>query len=156
MKCPFCGHEDTKVTDSRTASDAIAIRRRRQCLACHQRFTTFETVELAIQVQKRDGTYQDFVFEKLEAGLLAACQHTKISREQVKALASGIVNELQQDQCREVRSTWLGERVMERLRSLDSVAYIRFACVYGRFKDLEQVKEVIASISPKDGETICP
>jgi transcriptional repressor NrdR len=151
MKCPFCHHEGLKVTDSRDATEMNAIRRRRECLQCLKRFTTFETIELTVQVQKRDGTYEDFQQQKLINGLAAACRHTKISYDQVIALASKITNELLQSQVREI-STWqLGEMVMQHLQTLDSIAYIRFACVYRRFKDLRELEEAISMIHSKDG-----
>ena len=90
MKCPFCGNEESKVTDSRNGADSRTIRRRRECLRCMRRFTTFESIDLTIQVKKRDGKYQEFQMEKLIRGLDAACRHTRISHDQVRALASDI------------------------------------------------------------------
>ncbi len=150
MKCPFCRHEGLKVTDSRDAPEMNAVRRRRECLQCLKRFTTFETIELTVQVQKRDGTYEDFQQQKLINGLAAACRHTKISHDQMIALASQITNELVQSQVREISTTKLGEIVMKHLQALDPIAYIRFACVYQRFKDLEELKEAIKVIPCKD------
>ncbi|MBA3720844.1 MAG: transcriptional repressor NrdR [Parachlamydiaceae bacterium] len=150
MKCPFCHHEGLKVTDSREATEMNAIRRRRECLQCSKRFTTFETVELSVQVLKRDGTYEDFQMHKLINGLAAACQHTKISHEQVVALASMITDELMQSQVREISTTELGEIVIRHLQALDPIAYIRFACVYKRFKDLGELEEAIKTIQYKD------
>src|SRR5688500_4743193 len=137
MRCPFCQYEGLKVTDSRNATEMNGIRRRRECLRCLKRFTTFETVELTMQVQKREGTYEDFEKQKLIKGLAAACHHTKISYDQVIALASQITDELMQSQLREISTTQIGEMVMKHLQSLDPIAYIRFACVYRRFKDLK-------------------
>lgn len=150
MKCPFCKHEELKVIDSRDALDMNAIKRRRECLKCDKRFTTFETVELTMQVQKRDGRYQDFQQQKLLKGLQAACLHTKISSDQVIALASEITEELIQNQIREIKTYELGEMVMRRLLVLDPIAYIRFACVYRRFQDIEELMEAIQWINPKD------
>src|SRR5690625_4720913 len=130
MKCPFCGNEEMKVTDSRNALDANAIRRRRECLNCNQRFTTFETIELTIQVRKRDGLYEDFQEDKLISGLEAACHHTRISHEQVRNLASKITGELMERQVREISTKEIGEIVMKYLKTMDTIAYIRFACVY--------------------------
>lgn len=149
MKCPFCAHEDLKVTDSRNAIDANAIRRRRECLKCNRRFTTFETMELTIQVLKRDGRYEDFNEQKLINGLEAACRHTRISHEQVRILASRITSELMQRQVREVSTQEIGEVVMKYLKMMDTIAYIRFACVYRRFKDIGELMEVIHSIESK-------
>ncbi|MCH9627662.1 MAG: Transcriptional repressor NrdR [Chlamydiales bacterium] len=150
MKCPFCGNEELKVTDSRNALDANAIRRRRECLNCARRFTTFETVELTIQVCKRNGLYEDFQEEKLTSGLEAACRHTRISHEQVRTLASRITSELMSRQVREISTKEIGEIVMKYLKSMDTIAYIRFACVYRRFKDIGELMEAIQSIEPKD------
>lgn len=150
MKCPFCHHPDQKVTDSREATDVNAIRRRRECLNCLRRFTTFETIELTLQVLKRDGHYEDFQQQKLVNGLDAACRHTTLSHDQVIAIASEITGELMQQQMRQISTTELGEMVMSRLQPLDPIAYIRFACVYRRFKDIEELMEAIRFIEPKD------
>ena len=147
MKCPFCGDLDIKVTDSRNATDANAIRRRRQCLSCGKRFTTFETVDLAIQVKKRDGRYQDFNMEKLISGLSAACRHTRVSHEQVLALASEISAEIMERGVREIGTMEIGEIATEKLKHLDTIAYIRFACVYRRFKDMDELIEAIQGAS---------
>lgn len=150
MRCPFCNHDELKVADSRDASEMNAIRRRRECLKCLRRFTTFETIELTVQVHKRDGRYEDFQREKLVNGLKAACRHTKISHDQVDALAAQITGELLQRQVREISTTELGEIVMKHLQMLDAIAYIRFACVYRRFKNVEELMEAICTIKPKD------
>jgi transcriptional repressor NrdR len=149
MKCPFCAHEELKVTDSRNALDANAIRRRRECLKCARRFTTFETVELTIQVLKRDGRYEDFQEQKLINGLEAACRHTRVSHEQVRALAARITSEFLQCQVREISTKEIGEIVMKYLKGMDTIAYIRFACVYRRFKDIGELMEAIHSIELK-------
>jgi len=139
MKCPFCYGTSLKVIDSRDSVDANVIRRRRECQDCQKRFTTFETVELSMQVLKRDGRYEDFKQAKLVQGLEAACHHTKISRDQVNVLAGNITGEIMQRQERVITTEKLGELVMDALRKLDPVAYIRFACVYRRFKDIDEV-----------------
>lgn len=151
MKCPFCHHEELKVTDSRNALEVNGIKRRRECLQCARRFTTFETMELNMQVHKRDGRYEDFQQQKLIKGLELACRHTTISPDQVKALAAQITVELLQRQLQAITTTELGEIVMQHLQLLDSIAYIRFACVYRRFKNIEELMEAIQSIRPKDG-----
>jgi transcriptional repressor NrdR len=143
MRCPFCSHEELKVTDSRNATEMNGVRRRRECLSCLKRFTTFETVDLTIQVHKRDGRYEDFQQEKLVKGLDAACRHTRISHEQVRALAYKITNELMEKGIREISTTELGEFVMKELREVDTIAYIRFACVYRRFKDVDELMDAI-------------
>lgn len=150
MKCPFCDHEELKVTDSRNASEANAIRRRRQCLHCDKRFTTFETVELALQVHKKDGRYEDFQEHKLLSGLVAACRHTRISPDQVQELASTITTQIIDLQTRQISTQKIGEIVMEHLKRLDDIAYIRFACVYRRFKDIDELVEAIATLNEKD------
>lgn len=150
MLCPFCNHFDSKVTDSRNAVEQNAIRRRRECLSCQKRFTTFETVDLTIQVHKRDGRYEDFHQDKLIRGLDAACRHTRISHDQVLTLASQITADLMERQVREISTTELGKIVIRHLKELDTVAYIRFACVYHRFKDMDELIGEIKSISSSE------
>lgn len=150
MRCPFCNHEESKVTDSRNSEQVI--RRRRECFSCGKRFTTFESVELTIQVRKRDGNYEDFSQEKLIRGLEAACRHTRISRHQVREIASKITAELTERQTREIDALELGEIVMHHLQALDTVAYIRFACVYRRFKDVDELKDAIDNVTPHDNK----
>lgn len=157
MRCPFCNHEESKVTDSRGADQTNAIRRRRECLKCLRRFTTFETVELTLQVHKRSGYFEDFDQEKLIKGLDAACRHTRISHQQVREIAYKITAELMERGIREIETTELGEIVMNHLRDLDMVSYIRFACVYKRFKDVDELKnalEHIASYDPKESKRV--
>src|SRR5579872_4319696 len=151
MRCPFCNHEESKVTDSRDAVEMNAIRRRRECCQCMRRFTTFETVDVSLQVKKRDGTYEDFQQEKLMNGMDAACRHTRISHDQVRALAYKIKADLVARGIREISSRELGDIVMQHLQETDVVAYIRFACVYKRFKDIRELLEAIQSIAPKGG-----
>lgn len=151
MKCPFCRHKDLKVIDSREAPEMNAIRRRRECLECLRRFTTFETIELSVQVLKRDGRYEDFQQQKLINGLEAACRHTTVSHDQLTALSVKITDELMGRQVREVTTTELGELMMKKLKALDPIAYIRFACVYRRFKDVDELMEEIQSIKVKPG-----
>lgn len=152
MKCPFCHQQELKVTDSRDAPEMNAIRRRRECLQCLRRFTTFETIELGIQVYKRDGRYEDFQKQKLIKGLELACQHTTISREQVLALAAQITGLIMQRQVREISTKELGDLVIQHLQGLDPIAYIRFACVYRRLKNVNELIEVINSIPSKDDD----
>jgi len=150
MKCPYCHQTDLKVIDSRESSETNAVRRRRECLNCLQRFTTFETIELSLQVHKRDGRYEEFQQQKLIKGLDAACRHTTISHDQVIALASKITNEIMQKQLSEISTKELGDMAMKCLQGLDPIAYIRFACVYKRFKNIEELMDAIQSIRPKD------
>lgn len=152
MHCPFCNHPELKVTDSRNAVEQNAVRRRRECLSCMRRFTTFETIDVTIQVKKRDGRYEDFQQEKLVKGLDAACRHSRTSHEQVRTLAYEITADLLERQVREITTTELGAIVMQRLKNLDLVAYIRFACVYRRFKNAEELVKAIKEITPKDGQ----
>lgn len=145
MKCPSCHGTNLKVIDSREAVETSSIRRRRECQDCQKRFTTFETIELSIQVHKRDGRFEDFQEQKLINGLDAACRHTKISRNQVADLSAKITAEIMQRQENVISTQELGEVVMSHLRELDPVAYIRFACVYRRFKDIDDVMREIKS-----------
>ena len=149
MRCPFCTYEESKVTDSRGTTETNSIRRRRECLGCGRRFTTFETVDISLQVQKRAGNYEDFNLQKLIKGLAAASRHTRISHDQVRDLASSISFELIEKQVREIDTTKLGELVMKKLQKLDTVAYIRFACVYRRFKDVGEIIDVIHNCSER-------
>ena len=137
MKCPYCQHEELKVTDSRNSHENNAIRRRRECLACGKRFTTFETVEAVnppILVRKRDGSVEPYQQQKLIQGLEAACRHTSISRDQVVQLAAMITDGFVNQQMQEVDSAEIGEKVMLSLEEMDRLAHIRYACVYRRFK----------------------
>jgi transcriptional repressor NrdR len=154
MKCPFCHSQALRVTDSRDALDINAIRRRRECLHCSRRFTTFETVEPTMQVHKRDGCYEEFQQKKLIDGISAACRHTTISHEQVNALASTITRDLMERQAKEISTTEIGEMVMAHLEKMDPIAYIRFACVYRRFKDVRELMDAIASTQTKDDTPI--
>ena len=146
MRCPFCSHEELKVTDSRNVTESNAVRRRRECLKCFRRFTTFETVDLTIQVQKRDGRYEDFLQEKLIKGLDAACRHTRVSHDQVRAIAYKIAADLMEKQVREIKTSELGEIVMKYLQGLDMIAYIRFACVYRRFQHVGELMDALENI----------
>jgi transcriptional repressor NrdR len=129
-----------------------AIRRRRECCQCMKRFTTFETVDLSLQVKKRDGTFEDFQQEKLIHGMDAACRHTRVSHDQVRGIAYKIKSELMAKGVREISSQELGDIVIRQLKETDVVAYIRFACVYKRFKDVRELLEAIQEL--KNEETI--
>ena len=137
MKCPYCGYQESKVVDSRHADDSTSIRRRRECLSCQRRFTTYETVEsLPIIVVKRDGTRQAFDRNKVLNGMLRACEKRPVPLPQLEAAVDDIEQILQNSLEREVRSERIGELVMERLKPMDEVAYVRFASVYRQFKDI--------------------
>ena len=139
MKCPFCGHQEDKVVDSRGSSEGMAIRRRRECLSCGKRFTTYEHIEeQQLMVSKKDGRREPFDRAKLLGGLLKACEKRPVSMDQLEQLVDDIERELSANFEREVSSREIGERVMKRLHSLDPVAYVRFASVYREFKDVEQ------------------
>ncbi len=148
MRCPFCHHEELRVIDSRDTTEMNAIRRRRECLECMRRFTTFETIELTMQVHKKDGRYEDFQQEKLVKGMQAACRHTAISHDEVMSLASRITGDLLQRQVRQISTRELGQIVMQHLKRLDPIAYIRYACVYKRFKNIEELVDAIGTVDP--------
>ena len=137
MKCPFCGDQESKVIDSRHSEDGLSIRRRRECQACQKRFTTYETVEsLPIVVIKRDNSRQAFDRNKVLNGMLRACEKRPVPLAELEAAADEIEQVIQNTLDREVSTTRIGELVMERLKPLDEVAYVRFASVYRQFKDI--------------------
>ena len=137
MKCPYCAHLESKVVDSRPADEGSSIRRRRECLACRKRFTTYEIMEsLPLMVIKRDGSRQAFDKNKLLGSMLKACEKRSVSMSTLERLAGEIEQSLQNEMEREVPSTEIGELVMERLKKVDEVAYVRFASVYRQFKDI--------------------
>jgi transcriptional repressor NrdR len=144
MYCPFCGHIETKVTDSRLAGEGRQIRRRRECLSCGERFTTFETAELVMPVVvKGDRSRQTFDESKLRAGMEKALEKRPVPREQIDEALSRITHKVRSLGDREVQSRAIGELVMEELRQLDEVAYVRFASVYRQFEDVEAFHEEI-------------
>ena len=138
MKCPYCGYLESKVVDSRPADEGTSIRRRRECLACHKRFTTYETMEsLPLMGIKKDGSRQSFDRGKVLSGLIRACEKRPVSYQTLEGLVSEIEQALQNQMDREISSARIGELVMERLKKLDEVAYVRFASVYREFKDID-------------------
>jgi transcriptional repressor NrdR len=144
MHCPFCSAEDTKVIDSRLVAEGDQVRRRRECLSCHERFTTYEIAELVMpRIIKQDGTRQPFDENKLRAGLLRALEKRPVSIESIELSINNIKHFLQATGEREVKSLTVGEKVMEQLQKLDEVAYVRFASVYRRFKDLNEFRKEI-------------
>lgn len=149
MICPFCKHGEDKVVDSRSSGSAI--RRRRECLACNRRFTTYEYVEVvSLTVIKRDNTREPFAREKLLSGILTACKKRKISRQMVDDIVADIENQLLHSDSQEVRYDQIGNMVMDALRKIDPVAYVRFASVYREFKEVgEFVDQVLALQHPK-------
>ena len=137
MRCPYCANPESKVVDSRPSDEGTSIRRRRECLVCHKRFTTYETVEcLPLVVIKRDGSRQSFDKSKLLNGMIRACEKRPVPFQTLESIANEIEQTLQNQMDREVTSTRIGELVMERLKQVDEVAYVRFASVYRQFKDI--------------------
>ena len=137
MKCPFCGHQEDKVMDSRPSKGGSAIRRRRECLKCEKRFTTYEQIEEILpMVVKRDARREPFDRLKIVAGVRKAVEKRPVSSEKIEALVDDIENALMERAAKEINSTEIGEMVMNRLKDLDDVAYVRFASVYRQFKDI--------------------
>ena len=138
MRCPLCGYSESKVIDSRPADEGSSIRRRRECLSCSKRFTTYETVEsLPMVVVKKDGSRQSFERRKVLGGMIRACEKRPVPLAELEKIAEEIEQDLQNSTEREVSTEAIGERVMDRLRSVDQVAYVRFASVYRQFKDID-------------------
>ena len=147
MKCPFCGFLESKVIDSRPAEEGTTIRRRRECLACQKRFTTYETIEhLPLVVVKRDGSRQQFDRVKLINGMVRACEKRPVPLAKLEAASAEIEQVVQNSLEREVKSDYIGELVMERLKPLDEVSYVRFASVYRQFKDINSFRNEINKI----------
>ena len=147
MKCPFCGHENTRVIDSRPAEDNSSIRRRRVCDECDKRFTTYETVEsLPMVVVKKDGSRQSFERGKVLGGMIRACEKRPVPVAKLEKIAADIEKELQSSMEREISTEIIGERVMEHLRIIDQVAYVRFASVYRQFKDIDSFMEELTKL----------
>ena len=145
MKCPFCGYSESKVIDSRPAEEGTTIRRRRECLSCQRRFTTYEIVErMPLVVIKRDGSRQSFDKMKLINGMLRACEKRPVSLNQLEQIADEIEQELQSGLEREISTVNIGEMVMSRLKDVDEVAYVRFASVYRSFKDINTFMDELA------------
>lgn len=139
MRCPKCGNQDDKVIDSRSVRNGDVIRRRRVCLQCGHRFTTYEEViKTSLRVIKRDGRHEELDRRKLLSGIERACEKRPISAEQIESIVDGIITELESENEREVSSMVIGQKVMEHLEELDEVAYVRFASVYRRFRDVNQ------------------
>jgi len=137
MKCPFCTHPESKVVDSRPSDEGASIRRRRECLECHKRFTTYETIEsLPLIVIKKDGNRQSFDRSKILASMVKACEKRSVPLSVLEQMALEIEQTLQNEMDREIPSSRIGELVMEKLKGLDEVAYVRFASVYRQFKDI--------------------
>lgn len=152
MRCPFCDNEDTKVIDSRPIDDGKAIRRRRECEKCVKRFTTYEKVETTIiMIIKKDGSRQAFDRDKLMNGIIKACEKRPVALADIERVVDSIERGLNNMMEKEVKSTFIGELVMEQLKDLDEVAYVRFASVYRSFKDVNTfIKEIEALVGKKN------
>ena len=137
MKCIFCGYEDSKVVDSRSSEDGNSIRRRRECLKCAKRFTTYEMVESTpVLVIKNDGSRQAFDAQKIKRGIIKSCEKRPVSMSQIDELVRDIEKQINNSLLQEIKSSEIGEMVMDRLKKLDEISYVRFAAVYRKFKDI--------------------
>jgi len=156
MKCPYCHFEDTQVTDSRITESGTAVKRRRKCIQCERRFTTYERIErIGLTVVKKDNTREEYSRDKLLGSMVVACAKRPVPADKLEEAVNEIEAQLFRLGTSEVPSTMIGEMVMHRLRELDEVAYIRFASVYRNFADLEEMREAmegVASIHPPDNE----
>ena len=147
MKCPFCGFEESKVVDSRATEDNTTIRRRRECLKCNKRYTTYEKIEdFPILVIKKDFTRENFNKEKIINGLIIACQKRPVSRKQIEDIAYDIEKTISNSMLTEIPSNDIGEMVMSRLKEVDEISYVRFASVYRQFKDINRFLEEIKNL----------
>ena len=147
MKCPFCNAADTRVIDSRPADDNASIRRRRQCETCGKRFTTYEKLEtMPLMIVKKDNSREPYDRSKIEAGIIRSCHKRPVSSEQISNLVDQIENALFAKEEREISSSVIGELVMEKLKDLDPVAYVRFASVYREFKDVDTFMQALTKL----------
>lgn len=147
MKCPFCNSESTRVSDKRETEERRATRRRRECLKCKKRFTTYERIEnIDLVVVKKDKTRQDFDLNKIKTGLIKACEKRAISRNVIDKTAYEIESELLKKKRREVKSSDIGSVIMKKLKKLDKVAYVRFASVYKEFEDIKEFKKELETL----------
>lgn len=147
MKCPFCGHEDSKVIDSRESKKGISIRRRRECISCARRFTTYEKIEeIPYMIVKKDGSRQLYDHQKLLRGLLKACEKRPIPVSKFEEIVEEIESRLQERPEKEMKSSEIGQMVMDRLKDLDKVAYVRFASVYREFRDVMEFKQELETL----------
>ncbi len=151
MRCPYCNHEESKVVDSRPTDENQAIRRRRECINCHKRFTTYEKIEdIPLMVIKKDGTRELFDRNKLITGIMRACQKRAIPNNVLNSIADDVEMYISQSQDKEVKTSDIGERVLEKLIDIDEVAYARFASVYREFRDLESFMSELETMIQKD------
>jgi transcriptional repressor NrdR len=147
MKCTYCGYKDSKVIDSRSTDESNSIRRRRECLNCGKRFTTYENIEtVPLLVIKNDGSRQAFDAEKIKKGLIKACEKRPVSISQIDLIVADIEKTLSNSLSQEVKSNEIGELVMKKLKELDDIAYVRFACVYRKFEDVTKLIKFLENI----------
>ncbi len=150
MKCPFCSHTEDKVIDSRSSNEGKSVRRRRECLKCKKRFTTYEYIEeVALMVIKKDGRREPFDRNKIVSGIVKACEKRPVSVQKIEGIVEKIEKDLQKSFDKEVKAQAIGELVMEHLHKLDEVAYVRFASVYRQFKDINQFMKELKDILGK-------
>ena len=153
MKCPYCNFEDTKVVDSRPVEDGLATRRRRECTKCKKRFTTFEKIENSLLVVvKKDGTRESFDKNKIISGVLKACQKTKVTYDDVQKIADNIERVLSNTMEKEIQAADIGGLIMDELKEIDQVAYVRFASVYREFKTIDTFIDEINKLNKKNKE----
>lgn len=153
MRCPFCGYEESKVIDSRPTDEGERIRRRRECMRCAKRFTTYEVIEsVPVVVVKKDRSREVFDRDKLYNGMLRACEKRPVSAAALSAAVDDIETSLQNSLDREVTSTRIGELAMEKLKEIDEVAYVRFASVYRQFKDIDTFREELMKLTKEKSE----
>ena len=152
MRCPYCAHPESKVVDSRPADEGASIRRRRECLACHRRFTTYETIEsMPVVVIKKDGSRQSFDRSKVLSGVIRACEKRPVPLDVQEKIVSEVEQAIQNEMDREIPSARIGELVMDKLKDVDEVAYVRFASVYRQFKDVDSFMREITKLLESRG-----
>ena len=150
MKCPFCGYSESKVIDSRPTDDGVKIRRRRECIQCQKRFTTFEAIEtIPLYVIKKDDTREQFSRDKILRGLMRACEKRPVSVEDMEKIADDIESNIANSLEKEITTTFVGDLVMEHLKDIDEVAYVRFASVHRQFKDINSLYDEVIKILHK-------
>ncbi len=155
MKCPFCGKLNTKVVDSRPGKIEFEVRRRRECLECTQRFTTYERIDqIPIVIVKKDNRREEFNRDKVLTGIKKACEKRAISIDQIEETVENIERDLRETNDREISSKIVGEKIMDALKKIDDVAYVRFASVYREFKDVEDFIEELKGLTSKEGQPI--
>ncbi|MCD6450498.1 MAG: transcriptional repressor NrdR [Thermotogaceae bacterium] len=153
MRCPFCGYEDTRVIESRTIQDGLVVRRRRECPKCGSRFTTYERYELGpAWVVKKDGRREKFSREKILKGIMKACEKRPVSYEDMEKIVDRVISYLQKNAGKEVESVFIGGIVMDELKKVDQVAYVRFASVYKDFREIDQFLDIIHELKGGEGK----